>query len=413
MGAVRCTGALLILLLAASPLLEAGTIDAREMAGASGGGQPAWASYKPVSDWSLRLPKCLRGEQTPEVETPSDGGAAMEDSATPEPKRRWSPPKILPCASSANVRTKAVQEHWDISSEELIVRGKLAEGSVGNVYEAEWRGLRVAVKMLISDFTVNSTQYQDFFNEIELLSCLRHPLLVTFLGVQIEGEPPCIVTEMMEGGSIEDLYISKEKETGNPWFATRRQIHGWMSDVLRALRFLHEGSRCIIHRDIKPANIMLTKEWTWAKLGDFGLSKEYVVQPDADGKQHGVSGKAGTVRFMAPEVSSGEEYTEKADIYSLAMCLYFMVTGVKPFNDFHDQNSLARLVHERHIRPSLVNFQWPELEKIITAAWAPAADKRPSAKEMLEMFQANDVLATLDASAPKLRHNPFRSGISF
>jgi len=78
-----------------------------------------------------------------------------------------------------------------------------------------------------------------------------------------------------------------------------------------------------------------------------------------------MSGKAGTARFMAPEVfAADKQYTHKVDIYSLAMCVYFMATGIKPFDDFNDQESLGKLVSGRNLRPNTARMQWPELEKV-------------------------------------------------
>ena len=243
-----------------------------------------------------------------------------------------------------------------------------------------------------------------------MLSGLRHPLLVTFLGVKCESDPPCIVQEMMEGGSIEDLYAQKAIEVRGHWVASRQQIHGWVTDVLKALRFLHEGRRKVIHRDIKPANIMLTKGFMWAKLGDFGLSKEWIDKSP----NRIMSGKAGTVRFMAPEVFREEsDYDEKVDIYSLSMCMYFMITGLKPYEDFNDQQSLGKLVSERNLRPSLVDFPWPEMEGILREAWAADAQLRPSAARLLEMMMTDEVTRSLDKVPKKKKHNPFAQGISF
>jgi serine/threonine protein kinase len=61
----------------------------------------------------------------------------------------------------------------------------------------------------MKSFDEESVQYRDFLREINLISGLRHPNLVTFLGVEVDAEPPCIVSELMEGGSIEDLYAQK------------------------------------------------------------------------------------------------------------------------------------------------------------------------------------------------------------
>lgn len=78
--------------------------------------------------------------------------------------------------------------------------------------------------------------------EITLISRLRHPNLVAFLGVRVNANPPCIVSELMEGGSVEDLYELRAREARSPWTASRKEIHAWTTDILRALRLLQNAT---------------------------------------------------------------------------------------------------------------------------------------------------------------------------
>ena len=94
----------------------------------------------------------------------------------------------------------------------------------------------------------------DLINEISVLSRLRHPNLVMFLGACTVKEPLIIISEYLSGGNLEDYLIKKRKggAKGKPWMPPPKQVLSWSTELARALCFLHGCNPVIIHRDLKP-----------------------------------------------------------------------------------------------------------------------------------------------------------------
>ena len=166
-----------------------------------------------------------------------------------------------------------------------------------------------------------------------------------------------------------------------------RQVYRWSLDILSALEHLHGLDPVIIHRDLKPANILLTRDRPRRlKLADFGLAKRFsraeLLQEHGLRRAHTCN--IGTPKYAAPEVfhsmSIGEDgqlaavYTEKADVYSAALVLWYLLTGRRP---------KGRVTSDPHARPEAGPAQrrWPELAALLERMWAHEPDARPTAGE--------------------------------
>jgi len=141
------------------------------------------------------------------------------------------------------------------------------------------------------------------------------------------------LTEFMEGGDLERFYIKKSRQKGHPYRPSWQIFLKWASAIARALSFLHNCIQPVIHRDLKPMNLLLTKGMD-LKVSDFGISK--LMHPKVSGvvnlpTEPLMSGGVGTWRYMAPEVVRYECYTDRVDIYSFALIMWFMSTGLNPF----------------------------------------------------------------------------------
>jgi serine/threonine protein kinase len=156
---------------------------------------------------------------------------------------------------------------------------KIGEGDGGVIYRAEWRGLEVVAKMLRTEDEEMESNIsmevarQDLVNEISVLSRLRHPNLVMFLGACTIGEPLVILSEYMPGGNLEDVLVKRMADNkGVPNPPPNKMVLRWSIELARALCFLHNCSPPIIHRDLKPTNLLID-ESGHLKVGDFGLCK--------------------------------------------------------------------------------------------------------------------------------------------
>mmetsp|Transcript_3699 Transcript_3699/g.7660 ORF Transcript_3699/g.7660 Transcript_3699/m.7660 type:complete len:367 (+) Transcript_3699:150-1250(+) len=237
-----------------------------------------------------------------------------------------------------HVRSRA--EQWELPRSEIHLTSKLGEGDGGVIYHAHWRGLDVVAKMLKTEgdkpsVVENAVAKADLINEISVLSRLRHPNLIMFLGACTVKEPLIILNEYLSGGNLEDYLLDKRKERGGKaWQPPPKLVLQWSMELARALCFLHNCNPIIIHRDLKPANLLLNEDGH-LKVGDFGLSKVKDLQKVAG--TYRMTGKTGSMRYMAPEVfQDNPHYDEKVDIYSCAMIFWFLCTGTRAFDRMTD-----------------------------------------------------------------------------
>jgi len=283
-------------------------------------------------------------------------------------------------AMPLHVRGRA--EAWETPREQIKLMEKLGEGETGCVYKCRWRGLDCAAKILTNN-NRNTVAYHDMVNEVSTVSHLRHPNLVLFLGACTQGdEPLLILNEYMAGGNLEDRYSVMWKHLGHPWRPSRIQATKWIKDLTRAMVFLHNCHTPIVHRDLKPANLLLTDE-DQLKVADFGLCKT-LLKVQQDGAPYTMTGKTGTMRYMAPEVVRSEpHYDEKVDIYSMAMIFWFICHGQRPFEGVQPE-LVADLTSARGMRPSMEALNWPELAPLIDCMWGDKPADRPSSADILE-----------------------------
>jgi serine/threonine protein kinase len=165
---------------------------------------------------------------------------------------------------------------YEIRASDLHLGTILGEGEFGVVHRARWRGTPVAVKVLREGQDI---RFEELATEIASLLKVHHPNIVHFLGACTLEQPFLIVTEIMEGGSLETAL------RGGARFSLRRALEIAL-DCARGLEYLHvPHPSSIIHRDLKPSNVMisgngvamsaheLALDTGVAKLTDFGLSK--------------------------------------------------------------------------------------------------------------------------------------------
>ena len=138
---------------------------------------------------------------------------------------------------------------------ELIFGRLLGKGSQGEVYEAQWRGLLVAVKK-VDTRTVAPEIVDEFVAEADIMRQLRHPCITLFMGLSLETNSLCIVTELVSRGSLFDILQDAEL-SGITW---KRALQIAV-DVASGMCYLHSHSPPILHRDLKSLNILVTSLW--------------------------------------------------------------------------------------------------------------------------------------------------------
>ncbi|CAD8051589.1 unnamed protein product [Paramecium primaurelia] len=208
-----------------------------------------------------------------------------------------------------------INEKLLINFQEIKQGSKIGEGNNGIVFKGNWLGQDVAIKSYCQkqDQSQNKQTMADFLKEVQVISDLRHPNIVLYMGVCIKRHNFYLITEYMENGSLYD-YIHKRK-TKNLNF-----VH-IIEDIALGMNNLH--GRGIMHCDLKSSNVLIDSDWN-VKLCDFGLSRI---------KTKKTKSIIETSYQMAPEIMRGEPYTEKSDIFSFGMILWEIMTSKIPYEN--------------------------------------------------------------------------------
>ncbi|CAK8560813.1 unnamed protein product [Lathyrus sativus] len=202
---------------------------------------------------------------------------------------------------------------------------KIGEGGYGSIFKGILRHTEVAIKILSPNSNQGPSEFQQ---EINVLSKLRHPNLITLIGVNQESRT--LIYEYLPNGSLEDHLICKDKTTPPLSWKTRIRI---ATELHSALIFLHSNKpHSILHGDLKPSNILLDANLV-SKLSDFGISRILSRQDDSSSNNTNstqfwiTSFAKGTFAYMDPEFFATGELTTKSDVYSFGILLLMLVTG--------------------------------------------------------------------------------------
>ena len=284
-----------------------------------------------------------------------------------------------------NIRGRA--EWWELKHSEIILYEKLAEGGNGIINKASWRGLKCVVKCL--KHNNNDIEYQDMINEISVISHLRHPNLVLFLGACTITDPLLLLYEFMPHGSLDNYYANISNQKNRLWKPKKIQAYKWIYELTQAVYFLHHCYYPIMHRDLKPSNILLNED-IHIKLTDFGLSRTIKKKHE----KYKMSGCTGTLRYMAPEVifNEGEDYDLKIDIYSLALVFWFILTGKIPYAELDLNPHVIQLIQIDY-RPDIKEVEIIELQELIKQMWSTNPDNRPDIDHILKMIEEIKIVA--------------------
>jgi len=191
-------------------------------------------------------------------------------------------------------------------------------GGMSTVYKAydSIDDRTVAIKILKEELLANEEFRRRFKNEFKAIAVLSHPNIVKVYDVSFGDLIQYIVMEYIDGITLKE-YIEQQKVIR--W---QEAVH-FTVQILRGIQHAHDKG--IVHRDIKPQNIMLLSDGT-IKVADFGIARF------SRSDYRTVTDKAlGSVHYISPEQARGDVTDEKADIYSLGVMIYEMLTGRLPF----------------------------------------------------------------------------------
>ncbi|TMQ24464.1 MAG: hypothetical protein E6J90_07955 [Deltaproteobacteria bacterium] len=209
--------------------------------------------------------------------------------------------------------------------------------------------------------------------EARIGGLLRHPNLVAILDAGVHDGYDYLVLEYVHGAALRAVM-----QTETPGKVRDLPLGVALAIVCDAARGMHEAHELtddrgsplgLVHRDVSPGNILLGLDGT-VKLADFGIAKETRVST-LSGSMHG------TVTYMAPEQCQGHAFDRRADVFSLGVILYELVTGARLFWADNDVASLHRVLSGVVPRPRKIKPQIPgALEDVVMTAIAHDPERR-------------------------------------
>lgn len=259
----------------------------------------------------------------------------------------------------------------DIIDERYKIKSLLGEGGMATVYLADDLITRkeVAVKIIKEDTMKNPVNLTRFEREARAAASLNHQNIVRVINIGTFEGRPYMVNELIKGQTLREVLNVRGK------FSVLEAC-----DIMYQLSsaILHAHQHNVIHRDIKPQNVYITSDST-VKLGDFGIA---TFQNASRVTRSEVV--VGSVHYLAPEISQGNQASVQSDIYALGITFFELLTGKVPFDD--ESPVTVALKHIKDKLPSIrkLNSKVPAyVEKIIYKA----CEKNPHSryKNVLDM----------------------------
>jgi serine/threonine protein kinase len=231
------------------------------------------------------------------------------------------------------------------------VTAKLGEGGMGFVYRALDQNIdaEVVIKVPRQAMMEDPEFAGRFTHEIRSLVRLSHPHIVKVTDVGNYDGIPFAVMQYLAGGSLEDQ--RPVGPDGQPLPCEPRNVSRWVIAVADALDYIHRQG--YVHRDVKPGNILFDTHGH-AFLSDFGVAKVVASSRNAAPARAAMTGAGlvlGTPEYMAPELIMGDAFDGRADQYALAISVYELLCGRRPFED--ETKTKVMVLHTSKAPPPL------------------------------------------------------------
>ncbi len=233
---------------------------------------------------------------------------------------------------------------------------------------------------------IDDTTIDAFVAEIKVMTPLRHPNVIFFYGgVWTQGaDRICLVLEFAGRGSLDGWIGKDEVAWPESESSSDSSRHGKniAIDTAHGLAYLHGRDPPLVHRDVKPGNVMLVASFA-AKIGDLGETKANKQKSDK-----GLATIVGSPMYVAPEVVRAERYGEPADVFSFALVLLELVTGVSTEHRFKQMGIARKGVSSHHEKGKRADLAFVEQTgskgaalRLVEQCWDHDPSKRPKMKE--------------------------------
>ncbi len=276
-----------------------------------------------------------------------------------------------------------------------VIKSKLGEGGMGTVYRALDQNIEsdVVIKIPRHAMMEDPEFATRFTREIRSLVKLSHPHIVKVSDVGTWDSIPFAVMQFLPGGSLEDRRA--EGPDRQPLPCDPKTVPRWLDAVAQALDYIH--AQGYVHRDVKPGNILFDAQGH-AFLSDFGVAKVLASAADQQASRTAMTGTGmvlGTPEYMAPELIMGEAFDGRVDQYALAVTVYEVLCGRRPFEN--ETKTKILVLHTSKAPPRLT--EWcPELQEPLSQAVLKGLSKDPNERYPTCAAFATAVAATVARS---------------
>jgi predicted ATPase/predicted Ser/Thr protein kinase len=259
---------------------------------------------------------------------------------------------------------------------------EIGRGGMGVIYKAREPilGRHVALKFLPGEYARDPDRLERFRREARTASALNHPHICTIHALGEHEGRPFIVMEFIEGQTLQALASRRP---------TIEEVARWIGQATRALAAAHAAG--VVHRDIKPENIMVRADG-YVKVLDFGLVRllPTLARPiPGAGRDTDPGAVLGTAAYMSPEQARGEPADSAADVFSLGIVLYQLVTAQHPFEAESALGMMYAIATQPVVSPSRLAPTIPaSLEGLTLAMLHKDPRLRPTAAEVEAILEA-------------------------
>jgi len=278
------------------------------------------------------------------------------------------------------------------------------DSSSCHIYTANWGERLVILKLIKADRVGSPVAVAEFETEASVLSRVRHPHIVKFLGSGYEPRR-FLVLELLDGGSLSHaLGVRVDKHNQRSWrrnftYEETLAVSRAMASALQYLHDMWQPNISIIHRDLKPDNIGFTSDGM-IKLFDFGLCA-CIRRGKEKNEAYEMTGNTGTLRYMAPEVALGKSYNQSVDTYSFGIIVWQILRGKVPFHGMGRRTYMDCVVLGGE-RPR-VDKRWPpKFSKLLQRCWHADFEMRPTFGEIVAELDAL-ILASQTTTRSRIR----------
>eukprot|EP01099_Mayorella_cantabrigiensis_P002547 TRINITY_DN2111_c0_g2_i1.p1 TRINITY_DN2111_c0_g2~~TRINITY_DN2111_c0_g2_i1.p1 ORF type:complete len:526 (+),score=124.20 TRINITY_DN2111_c0_g2_i1:81-1580(+) len=261
-----------------------------------------------------------------------------------------------------------------ISPDEIEYGKRIGEGIYGTVFLGRCRGKEVAIKKLKQQ-QLDPETLEDLRKEIEIMTAIRHPNILLFMGACTTPGDLAIITEYVAGGNLETIIHNLQIPLT---LYTRMKM---AKDAALGINWLHCSNPQILHRDIKPANLLVDQTMC-VKVCDFGLA---AVKHHGK-KLEGADETSGTPIYMSFDALVGKPVDDKSDVYSFGIVLWEIVTRKRPFTGYTSLKQFAKAVVIERVRPQIPEDVPDTLKDLMQRCWSPDPPKRPPFSDILPIL---------------------------